>query len=180
MKKILLSITLVLAAISFFSFSAPGEQLAEAQINWYTWEEAIAASEEEPKKLFIDMYTDWCGWCKKMDKTTFRDEKVVKYINEHFYPVKFDAEQKEEIIYDGHSFKFVNSGRKGYHQLAAALLDGRMGYPSYVYMDEEQRRITVSPGYKPVEDLMTELTFIAEDHYQKTTFKAFAKNYQGD
>jgi thioredoxin-related protein len=176
MKKILFSGLLLAGVFAFFSFKAPESPKVEEAIQWMSWEEAIEASNQNPKKIFIDMYTDWCGWCKRMDATTFKDPEIVKYMNEHFYAVKFDAEQKEEVIYDGHTFKFVDSGRRGYHQLAASLLDGRLGYPSFVYMDEEQRRITISPGFKDADRMLTELKFIGGDHYKSTDFQSYVKN----
>lgn len=152
----------------------PNKELnAEGPINWMSWEDAIEASNKNPKKLFVDVYTDWCGWCKKMDKTTFADPKVAAYINENFYPIKFDAEQREIVEYNGYSLKFINQGRRGVHELAYSLLDGQLGYPSYVYLDEAQRRITVSPGFKQVSDLLKELSFIAEDHYKTTSYEEY-------
>ena len=147
----------------------------ETGIQWITWDEAMKASAKQPKKIFIDVYTDWCGWCKQMDKTTFADPKVAETINKHFYAVKFDAEGKNEIAYCGRTFKFVASGARGVHELAYALLDGRLGYPSYVYLNEAQERITISPGYKPVESFLKELDFITGEHYKTTSFDAFMK-----
>jgi len=149
------------------------------QIKWMTWEQAIAASAKQQKKIFVDVYTDWCGWCKKMDQTTFADPKVAAYMNKNFYNVKFDAEQKANVVYNGHTLKFINQGRRGVHELAYSLLDGQLGYPSYVYLDEQQRRITISPGYKQVGDLMNELKFIAENHYKTSAFDAYLKKVQG-
>jgi len=96
---------------------APAEE-----IRWYTWAEAAELSKTAPKKIFIDLYTDWCGWCKKMDKSTFVDPSVVKYLNENFYPVKFNAERKDAIVFNETTFEYIKSGRRGVHQLAYALL----------------------------------------------------------
>ena len=62
------------------------------EIQWMTWDQAIAKNNENPRKIMIDVYTDWCGWCKRMDKSTFVDTAVVNYVNKHFYAVKFNAE----------------------------------------------------------------------------------------
>ncbi len=148
----------------------------EVAIQWMTWEEAIKKSEKAPRKIFIDLYTDWCGWCKKMDATTFADPKVADYINKHFYAVKFNAEQKENIVYKGHTLKYIANGARGVHELAYSLLDGRLGYPSYVYLDEQQARITISPGYKTVDAMMKELQYIAGEHYKTTSYESFKPN----
>ena len=175
MKRYLIAGAVVLGlAIISYSFSSPvqPEKTGNA-INWMTWEDAITASEEEPKKIFIDVYTDWCGWCKKMDKSTFADQNVIQYMNENFYAVKFNAEQKKSIEYRGHTLEFQKSGRRGFHQLAYSLLDGRLSYPSYVYLDEEQNRITISPGFKYVDPFLKELKYIAGNHYETTPFNQF-------
>ena len=67
------------------------------KIHWMDFESAVAASQKQPKKMFIDVYTDWCGWCKKMDASTFMDDSVAAYINANYYPVKFNAESKDTI-----------------------------------------------------------------------------------
>ena len=145
----------------------------EDAIKWYTWEEARELSKTAPKKVFIDLYTDWCGWCKKMDRETFKDPKVVKYLNDNFYAVKFNAEQREPIEFNDRTFEFIKSGRRGVHQLAYALLDGRLGYPAFVTLDENFARIMISPGYKKAPELMKELAFAKEEKYMTMTFQDF-------
>lgn len=172
MKNLFYGGTLLLAAMVVCSFTTPPPNKGDA-VRWYTWEEAIAASEKKPKKIIIDVYTDWCGWCKRMDKTTFAEAKVAAYLNENFYPVKFNAEQREDIQYKGHTLQYRESGRRGVHDLAYSLLDGRLGYPSVVYLDEEQNRISVSPGYKSAGDMLKELRYIAGNFYKTTTFNDF-------
>ena len=153
-------------------FCAP----ATAQIEWLSWDEAIAANKKEPKKLLVDVYTDWCGWCKQMDRKVFADPVIADYIKENFYAIKFNAEQKATIKYDGHEFKFnPNASRRGVHDLAIALLDSRMSYPSIVYLDENRDRITISPGFKPADTFINELNFIEGGHYRTKTYQEYLK-----
>ena len=143
-------------------------------MKWYTWDEAMALNKTKPRKLLIDVYTDWCGWCKRMDKTTFGDSTVSAYIAANFYPIKFNAEQKGEIKFDDKTFGYVQQdGTRGVHTLAYALLDGNMGYPSVVYLNEKNERILISPGYKEPADMLKELHFTAEEHYSKTTWEKY-------
>ena len=144
------------------------------KINWMTFQEAVKLNETAPKKIFIDVYTDWCGWCKKMDKTTFLDPAVVEYMNENYYAVKLDAEMNDTISFAGYTF-VIEGGRRGTHQLAAALLQGRLSYPSYVFMNEKNQVLTVAPGYMEPKDLMPILKYIGTDAYLNQTFKEYFK-----
>ncbi len=145
------------------------------KINWMSWEEAYEANKKTPKKIFVDIYTDWCGWCKKMDKSTFVDPAIVKVMNEDFYAVKFDAEQKGDIIFNEATFSFVQQGRRGSHQLAFALLDGRMSYPSFVLLDENFNRVMLAPGYKTPDKLMPQLKYTSTEAYKTQNFQDFSK-----
>lgn len=125
--------------------------VASAQeIKWMSWEEATSLSQtaKNPKKIFIDVYTDWCGYCKHMDSITFRDPEVARYMTDNFYMVKFNAEQKEPITFNGRTYSFVPRGRRGYHELAVLLLNGRLSYPTVVFMDEKMRVAAPIPGFR--------------------------------
>ena len=169
---------IAIALLSLFSLSAFAQDAmsdSKDGIQWMSWSEAYTANKKEPKKIFIDIYTDWCGWCKKMDKTTFKDEDVVKALGDDFYAVKLDAEMKDEIEFNGATFSWTPQGRNGTHQLAFALLDGKMGYPAFVMLDETFNRIMLSPGYKKPEQLMTELSYSSTNAYKEVNFDAFKK-----
>ncbi|MEL6968932.1 MAG: DUF255 domain-containing protein [Bacteroidota bacterium] len=166
MKKVVFGTTLLLALAGIFAFAQPAVEVentpVETKINWMTWEEAMTAMEHEPKKVFIDVYTDWCGWCKRMDANTFTDGEVIDYMNQNYYAVKFNAEGKEDEEFRGRTLTYrANAGRRGVHELAIVLLNGRLGYPSFAYLDEDQNIVKVSPGYKTPEVLLTELQTIA-------------------
>lgn len=148
----------------------------EGDLKWYTWEEAVAACEKEPRKIFVDVYTDWCGWCKVMDKKTFPIPAVKSYIEENFYPVKLDAEQKEDISWNGNTFSWKPGGRNGINMLAYSLLEGKTSYPTIVYLNEKFERIMISPGYKTPEQFLPELKFAAEEHYTSQTWEEYKKS----
>ncbi len=167
-------LVIFLAGSSFVIKNESHSSEAGDKVNWMTWEEAIDANKKEPKKIFVDVYTSWCGWCKKMDKTTFMDASIISELNDNFYAVKFNAEQKEIINFNGSDFKFVNQGRRGVHQLAYALLDGRLGYPAFVLLDESFSRIMVSPGYKQVDQLIKELHFASEEAYKDSSWEEYS------
>lgn len=150
----------------------------EGPVKWLSFEEALKKSQAEKRPVFIDVYTDWCGWCKVMDRETFSDPKVAKLLNEKFYPVKFDAEQKEDVVFAGNTFKFVPSGRNGYHQLAAALLNNQLSYPTVVFLDDEFKMIQPLPGYRKAPEFHMIAQFIGEGHYKKIKWDEWQKTYQ--
>ena len=169
MKKVVLGTGFLFALIGLFAFTVPATETvtpsADTTINWMSWEEAMAAMEESPKKVFIDVYTDWCGWCKRMDAGTFTDKSVIEYMNENYYAVKFNAEGTEDLEYLGRTLTYRpgQNGRRGVHELAVVLLNGRLGYPSFVYLDEEAQSLKVSPGYKTPDVLLRELESVSKN-----------------
>jgi len=136
----------------------------EAPIKWLTVEEMEIAQKKEKRKVFIDVYTDWCSWCKVMDKKTFSDPKVAAYVNKNYYAVKLNAEQFDNIIFKDRVYKFV-SGRKS-HELAIEFLNGEMSYPTTVYLDEKMRVIAKVPGFLPAEQFVKVLQYFEDGVYK--------------
>lgn len=151
--------------------------IAQEQVKWYSIEEAIELTNQEPRVLVIDVYTDWCGWCKRMDMTTFSDPEIVKILNNQFYPVKLDAEGKEDIVIGDRTFKFVESGRSGYHEIAAVLTQGRLSYPTLSYVDAQGRLVAAEAGYKTPQQLKVYLAYYSDGHYKTTSFEDFQADY---
>ena len=127
-KNGLLAIIIVLSTLSMAY--AQGEI---ASLKHYSMTEIRQLSAQKPKKLVIDVYTDWCSWCKKMDKTTYQNEGVIQQINEDFYFVKLNAETRDSIFFDNKIFTFQNQYKA--NELALALLNVQMSYPSTVFLD---------------------------------------------
>lgn len=149
---------MVFLSITFLGFKAsPTTEINTSEIKWYTFEEALAAQAKNDKKIFIDMYTDWCGWCKVMDKKTFTDPEVIRYMNDNFYAVKFNAEQKEAITYKGKKYEYIPTGRRGVHRLAYELMDQSASYPSFVLLDENLKSLGVIKGYLTPAPFLTKL-----------------------
>lgn len=150
----------------------------EEHINWLTFEEAVELNKENPKKILIDIYTDWCGWCKRMDKDTYEEAQIIEIINTHYYAVKFNAEQRESIEFDGHTFKFVPRGKGGVHELAAGLTQNKLSYPTTVFMNEKMEMIQPIAGYMKPDKLHPILKFIGENHFKNTSWEDYQKEYE--
>lgn len=150
--------------------------LTAQEVKWISWSEAVALTKTEanPKKVFVDVYTDWCGWCKKMDKDTFQNPEVAAYMAQNFYMVKMDAEAKEPIEYDGRTFKYVAQGRRGYHELAAALLQGKMSYPTVIFLDEDLKMLSPVPGYQKVGPFLEIAKYFGENIYKDKDWKTYS------
>jgi thioredoxin-related protein len=173
MKRIVLSTLVLVGLVSIMAVSIHSGRGAEGEVQWMTFEQAVEKSKTEKRKIFIDVYTDWCGWCKVMDKNTFSEPTIAKMLNEKFYPVKFNAEQREDVVFNGTTFKFIESGRSGYHQLAAALLNNQMSYPTVVFLDEEFRMIHPLPGFQKPPQFHMIAQFIGENYYKTEKFETW-------
>jgi len=150
------------------------------KIKWMDFEEAVALNNKKPKKMFIDMYTDWCGWCKKMDAATFINPVIVEYMNDNYYAVKFNAERKDTINFNG--TKFVNAnptGSRSSHDLAKELLSGRMSYPSFVFLDENLKKVTTVPGYRKAPEFEAILNYIASNAYKTQKWEEYSASFKG-
>lgn len=169
----LFKIALLTTILSLLTVESYGQK-----INWLTFEEAIAKSEKNPKKIIIDIYTDWCKWCKVMDNNTFDNSVIAKYINDNYYAVKFNAESTKPVKFDGNEFKNQNRGSRSPHDLAIALLNGKLGYPSYVFMNEKHEIITVVQSYLPPEKFEPMIEYINKELYVNgPSYEDFVKNY---
>ena len=169
---------LLLFAIIFTFSKSPSDSYINTEINWISFEEAVARTEVNPKMILIDLYTDWCGWCKKMDRDTYSRKEIVSYVNEKFYAVKFNAEGSQEVNFRGYTFKFVPSGRKGYHELAAALTQNKLSYPTTVFMNEEFQIIQPIPGYLDARSFDVISRYMGDGKYKNTGWEEFQKSYQ--
>ncbi|MDX1363120.1 thioredoxin family protein [Arenibacter latericius] len=162
---------ITLFALALIPFSGTAQT-----VEWMSWEEAVKRSETDknPKKIFVDVYTDWCGWCKKMDKDTFQNAEVAAYMSQKFYMVKLDGEQKDPIEYKGQTFKFVPSGKNGYHEFAAALLQGNLSYPTTVFLDENINMLSPVPGYQKPEPFLKIAKYFGEDIHKEKDWQAYS------
>lgn len=153
------------------------ETKAEAkEINWMSIDDVQVAMKKEPRKVWIDVYTDWCGWCKRMDKTTFSNPDVIKYMNEHFYAVKLDAEQAADIRFLGKMF--VKPAGERTHPFASEMLNGQLSYPTSIFMDVQFQNKQIIPGYQDVRTMEMILKYLAEEIYKKTPFPEYQASFK--
>ncbi|MBJ7880779.1 thioredoxin family protein [Gelidibacter salicanalis] len=173
MKKI--GLLVILAMLMSFNSIAQ-------QINWVTFEEALALQKKKPKKIMMDVYTNWCGPCKMLDKNTFQNPDVAKYVNQHYYAVKFNGEGNEVVKYKNNSY-FNKSykpekanGRNSVHDLTRALQVN--AYPTVVFFDENGDLIFPVRGYQKPQQLELYLKmFLKDTHKEMKTQDDFNAYY---
>jgi thioredoxin-related protein len=153
---------------------------AQETINWLSFEKAIQMNSKNPKYILIDVYTDWCGWCKKLDNTTYKNDSITKYINEHFYAVKLDGEGKEDITYNGQTFKYKEEGRSKYNEFAAMIMNGKLSYPTTIIMGKNEKVLDNIPGYLDEKNMEKILVFFAKEKYKTTTWADFTKSFKSN
>lgn len=126
---------------------------ATETIKWYPYEEGMTLGKSQHKKIFINFFADWCGYCKKMDKGTFTDPLVVSYLNQNFIAIKVNSDKENAL-----------SSR--YHV---------RGLPTSWFVSDDGDQIGSYPGYIPPDNLLSILKYIQTDSYKQMAFKDFIK-----
>lgn len=151
---------MVFGVFLFVGIAFAGEH---TNLKWKSFDAGLAEAKKTNKKVLIDVYTDWCGWCKKMDAATYADKDVSQYLGERYVLVKLNAESSKKLLYRDKEYTE--------RELAAAF--GISGYPSTLFLRADGEPITVYPGYADAKMFRTVASFIAEDHYLTKQFEQY-------
>ena len=163
--------TILLLIVLAFSFTTKGQE----KINWLSLNEALEFQKTTPKKIIMDVYTNWCGPCKLLDKNTFQNQDVAAYINKNYYAVKFNGEGNDVIKYKAGSYGNPNynkrkaNTRNSVHDFANFM--GINAYPTIVFMDEKGNLIMPLRGYYNPTQLELYLKLFKDEDYKKITSK---------
>ncbi len=130
---------------------------------WKSFDAGIALASSTRKKILIDVYTDWCGWCKKMDKEVYGDDTILQLLSERFIAVKLNAESPRELTFNGTKMSEREFARRM----------GVTGYPTTLFLEQDTKPITLVPGFIRSEDFADILRFIGENHYRTMSFEDF-------
>ncbi len=178
MKKSIFFIAIILISLGLKA------QDKAPEIQWVSFEKALKLQKKNPKKIFMDVYTNWCSQCKKMDKTTFKNTDLINYINDNFYAVKFNGEGPGKIKYDNQVFKNPRYdpkkkfGKNSDHQLLDYL--GVQGFPSIFVFEEDAGLLTALPGYRSVKQLEFYLTLFNTNNYKNIKTEDAFEKYKSD
>jgi thioredoxin-related protein len=147
-------------------------------VKWYSFAEAQELNKKQPKPFLVDIYTDWCGWCKQMMRTTYSDPNLATYINTWFYPVKFNAEGQDTIIYMGEKYFNPSKAPRSTHQLAFKFLGNKLTYPSTLFIGNNFQFQLNTSGYLDNRQIEPILVYTVENIFRTTAFEEFKTHFQ--
>lgn len=136
-----------------------------AQLRTHTFEQAEKLAKENPKPFFIFIHTSWCQYCKMMENTTFKNDAVVKQLNDNFYFIALDAEDQKPISFNNNDFTFKPKGiRSGVHELAEVLAkkDGVVSYPTVTILNTDYTILVQMQSFINSNDLSNLLSKLKE------------------
>ena len=174
MKKIISFFFSLITIAVLTSFSPANKE----KINWITVAELNTVYAKNPKPILIDIYTSWCGWCKEMDRTTYKNDKLAAYVNEKYYAVKFDAESKSALTFNGKEYKYNTQYKT--NDLAIYLTGGQLSYPTTVFMSAANAQPAPLPGYMKPKQMEAPLKYFGEKADKTETFVEFNKKMKGE
>lgn len=174
MKRILF-----VATVCFVALLCQSQNEKDGLVQWMSFKEAQEKNKTVPKPFLVDIYTDWCGWCKVMMRTTYSNPNIAGYINNYFYPVKFNAETKDTIEFDGQKYVSTNPAYpKAAHQLAIKFLGNNLAYPSTVFISSDLKTTFLSQGYLKEQDIEPFLVFMVENVFRTSPFNVFQQLFK--
>ena len=140
MKNIFFAIFALLLLTSFAN--------TDKELKWLDWNTGYPLAKKTNKIILLDAYTDWCGWCKKMDRDTYTDPKIISALNKDFIIIKFNPEIAD-VQYDLDGVKI--SGRELYSQLTQGK---STGFPTTYFIQPNKKQIQLAAGYLGPEDFL--------------------------
>lgn len=145
------------AVATVLLLAVAGPVHAQTSILWLDWNAAAEKARTTERPILVDVYTDWCGWCKRMDRDVYARPEIREYLSTRFVTVKLDAEANDPARYQG----------KDYDSSTLAERFKVTGYPTTVFLRSNGDHIINVPGYVPADRFLLVLQYIAEGHLDR-------------
>jgi len=129
------------------ALALPSTTLAAEGIKWYSYDEGLALGKADKKKVYINFYADWCGYCRKMEKETFQDSRVISFLNQNYISIRINSDKEKKL-----SRQYNVSG-----------------LPANIFVSDTGENIGNQPGYLGPADFMKVITFVYEEKYKPKT-----------
>jgi thioredoxin-related protein len=149
---------------------------ANDHVKWIGLDEAVTNLQKEKRPLLIDLYTDWCGWCKVMDKKTYSDKRVADYVGNKFYAVKINAETHDKITWNNKIYSFNSNYRS--NEFAVYLTNSRLEFPTTIFIPADGGAPQAIPGYMTPKDFELLVKYFGDGGYGKIPFEEYQKNFK--
>jgi thioredoxin-related protein len=130
---------------------------AEGHVAWRGWDEGLREARRTNRPVLVDVYTDWCGWCKRMDRDVYSRADVRDYLASRFVVVRLNAEAQDGVQYEGQDL--TSAGLAEQFRVT--------GYPTTVFLKSSGAHLINVPGYVPADRFMLVLRYIGEGHMEK-------------
>jgi len=145
----------------------PAPERKGGDITWLGYDEGLAKAKAEDKHMFVNFTTSWCGYCKKMNRSTFVDGEIVTMMDSNFVAVMVDGDSKFRLDIEGYQISERDLTRSEF---------GVGSYPTYFFLKPDGGKLGALRGYKGKDQLMKYLAFVAERQYDTTAAQEGTKN----
>lgn len=157
-------------------FTSSSIKPTKEELKWSSLNEVSIKLKQEQKPVLIDLYTDWCHWCKVMDKKTYGNQKVIDYLSENFYTVKVNAETKEDLTWSQRTYSYNNN--YSINEFALYATRGQTGFPATVILTSENSEPIPVSGFLEPKELEPILKYFGDGIYRTKTFSEYKKTFK--
>lgn len=168
----------ILALLAMFGFITAAKKSTVTdteKTQWISLQEATNKLSSEKRPVLIDLYTDWCGWCKVMDKKTYSNKKVSEYLAKKFYAVKLNAETRQQVSWAGKEYSYNDQAKM--NDFAMYLTNGQLMFPTTIIIPEDGQPQAI-PGYLDPKNFEVIAKYFGEGNYGKVPFAEFEKKFK--
>lgn len=147
-------------------------------VKWKTFDETTELMKTNPKKILINLYDNYSISSTMQRLKTYNNPIIADYLNQKFYCINLDVKTNDTITFLNQ--KYINEGAPhGYHQIAIAMLDGKMNFPSFLMLDENSKLLERLQKYMPPDEFEVLIHFIGDDVYKNENWEAYKTTFKG-